>query len=195
MASVSAPASGLAVQLPAPASSLAVPPPAASTAEALYLWVGAAILEDPGPAAGVAGAASTHQFFIFSSLLLFYCSCLLAFWSYFEGISCVCTRTRVQILSCTRYSSIVFIVVPAWVCSLVCLVELDGCKHENTIIPRLHPVTRDLLHNVPGMPRRYCLIWLFYKLYDTSAPGVRNIGTREAFMHEAASIVWSIYYI
>ena len=52
MTSASAPASELAVQLPAPASSVAVPPPAASTAEAVDLSAGAAILEDPGPAAG-----------------------------------------------------------------------------------------------------------------------------------------------
>ena len=51
MASASAPASELAVQLSAPASSLAVPPPAASTAEAVDLTAGAVILEDPGPAA------------------------------------------------------------------------------------------------------------------------------------------------
>ena len=53
MASASAPAGE------APASSLAVPPPAASTAETVDLSAGAAILEDPGPAAGAAGAAST----------------------------------------------------------------------------------------------------------------------------------------
>ena len=46
MASASAPAGELAVQLPAPASSLAVPSPAASTAEAVDLSTGAAILED-----------------------------------------------------------------------------------------------------------------------------------------------------
>ena len=73
MASASIPASELAVQLPAPASSLAVQPPAASTAEAVNLSAGAAILEDQGPAAGAA-AASTRHFFIFSSLPLVYCS-------------------------------------------------------------------------------------------------------------------------
>ena len=59
IASDSAPASELAVQLPASASNQAVPPPAASTAEAVDLSAGAAILEDPGPAVG-AGAASTR---------------------------------------------------------------------------------------------------------------------------------------
>ena len=58
MASASAPAGELAVQLPALASTLAVLPPAASTAEAVDLSAGAGILEDPGPAAGAAGAAS-----------------------------------------------------------------------------------------------------------------------------------------
>ena len=71
------------MQLPAPASSLAVPPPSASTAEAADLSVGATILEDSGPAAAAAAAAavaaSTHQFFIFLSLPLVYCSCLFAF--------------------------------------------------------------------------------------------------------------------
>ena len=51
MASASAPARELAVQLSAPASSLAVPPPAASAAEAVDLSAEDAILEDPGPAA------------------------------------------------------------------------------------------------------------------------------------------------
>ena len=54
MASVFAPESELAVQVPAPASSLAVPPPAAITAEAVDLSAGAAILEDSGPIAGAA---------------------------------------------------------------------------------------------------------------------------------------------
>ena len=54
MASASTPASELAVQPPAPAGSLAVPPQAASTAEAVDLSAGAAILEGPGPAAGAA---------------------------------------------------------------------------------------------------------------------------------------------
>ena len=54
ISSASATASELAVQLPAPASSLAVPPPAASTAEAVNLSAGGAILADPGPAAGAA---------------------------------------------------------------------------------------------------------------------------------------------
>ena len=63
MTSASAPASGLAVELPAPASSLVVPPPAArTTVEAVDLLASAAILEDPGPDAG-AGAASTDRFF------------------------------------------------------------------------------------------------------------------------------------
>ena len=44
MASASAPANELAKQLPASASSLAVPPPAVSTAEAMDLSAGAAIL-------------------------------------------------------------------------------------------------------------------------------------------------------
>ena len=44
MASASAPANELAKQLPASTSSLAVPPPAASTAEAVDLSAGAAIL-------------------------------------------------------------------------------------------------------------------------------------------------------
>ena len=51
MASASPPASELAVQLPATASSLAVPPPAASSADAIDLSAGAAILQDPGPVA------------------------------------------------------------------------------------------------------------------------------------------------
>ena len=68
MASASGPAGKLAVQLPAPASSLTVPPPAASTAEAVDLSVGAAILEDLGPAAG--DAASPDHFFI-SHICLF----------------------------------------------------------------------------------------------------------------------------
>ena len=51
MASASAPASELAVQLPAPASSIAEAPPPASTAEeAVDPSAGAVILEDPGPA-------------------------------------------------------------------------------------------------------------------------------------------------
>ena len=61
---ISAPAIELAVQLPAPASSLAVPPPPASTAEAVDLSAVAAILEDPGRAAGAAGAASTRAGFL-----------------------------------------------------------------------------------------------------------------------------------
>ena len=61
MVSASAPAS---VQLPAPASSLAVPPPPASTVEAVDLSARAAILEDPGPAAGGAVAASTRAGFL-----------------------------------------------------------------------------------------------------------------------------------
>ena len=101
MFSASAPASGLAARLPAPASSLAVPPPAACTSEAVDLSVGAAILEDPGPRAASADAASTHQIFIFSSLPLVYCSCFSAFWLYFAGVSCVRTRAWGQILSCT----------------------------------------------------------------------------------------------
>ena len=56
MASASAPAGDLAVQLPAPASSQAVSPPAASTAEAVDLSAGTAIFEDPGRAAGGAAA-------------------------------------------------------------------------------------------------------------------------------------------
>ena len=64
MASASAPASGLAVQLPARASSLAVLPPAARIVEAVDLSAGAAILEDLGPAAAAA-AASTHHFIIY----------------------------------------------------------------------------------------------------------------------------------
>ena len=51
IASDSAPASELAVQLPASASNQAVPPPAASTAEAVDLSAGAAILKDSGPTA------------------------------------------------------------------------------------------------------------------------------------------------
>ena len=60
MASASALAGELAVQLPAPASNLAVPPPAASTAEVVDMSAGAAILEDPGPVvgAGAVGAAA-----------------------------------------------------------------------------------------------------------------------------------------
>ena len=64
MASASAPTSELAVQLPAPASGLAVPPSPASTADAVDLSAGAAILEDPGPAAAVAAVASTRAGFL-----------------------------------------------------------------------------------------------------------------------------------
>ena len=73
MASASAPAGELAVQRPAPASSLAVPSPAASTAEAVDLSAGAAVLEDPGPAAAAAAAASTRAGFLPDS------RCLLIF--------------------------------------------------------------------------------------------------------------------
>jgi len=48
----------------APASDLAVQPTAASTTEAVDLSAGAAILEDPGPAAGAAGAAVTSAGFL-----------------------------------------------------------------------------------------------------------------------------------
>ena len=73
MASASAPARELVVQLPAPASSLAVPPPPASTAEAVGLPAGAAILEDPRPAAGAAGAAPTRAGFLpHSRCMLFF---------------------------------------------------------------------------------------------------------------------------
>ena len=51
MASASAPTSELAVQHPSPASNLNGPPPTASTAEAVDLSEGAAIDEDPEPAA------------------------------------------------------------------------------------------------------------------------------------------------
>ena len=62
MASASALAGELAVQLPAPASSLDVPPPAASTAEAVILSAGVAIVEDPGQAsADFAGAAASTR--------------------------------------------------------------------------------------------------------------------------------------
>ena len=62
------------MQLPAPASSLAVPPPAASTAQSVDLSAGAAILEDPGPAAdGAAAFASTRAGFLLDS------RCLLIF--------------------------------------------------------------------------------------------------------------------
>ena len=73
MASASAVAGELAVQLPAPASSLDVPPPAASTAEAVILSAGVAIVEDPGQAsADFAGAAaSTRAGFLPDSRCLF----------------------------------------------------------------------------------------------------------------------------
>ena len=70
MASASAPANELAVQLPAPAISIAVPPPTARTAEAVDLSARAVILEGPGPAAG---AASTRAGFLPDS------RCLLTF--------------------------------------------------------------------------------------------------------------------
>ena len=136
MVSASASASRLTVRLPAPASSLllAVSPPAASTAEAVDLSVGAAILEDLGPAAG--DAASTDHFFI-SHICLFInssfsvcCSGLFAFWSYFAGVSCVCTRTWVQILSSTRYCPYCCTLHDECVACLSCFVELDGCEHE-----------------------------------------------------------------
>ena len=77
MAYASAPASELALQLSAPANSLAVPPPAASTAEAVDLSPGAAILEDPGPAATrtrVQRLSFTRYF-----LLLHTCECVTCF--------------------------------------------------------------------------------------------------------------------
>ena len=72
MASASAPAGELAVQRPAPASSLAVPSPAASTAEAVDLSAGAAVLEDPGPAAAAAAASTRAGFLPDSRCLLIF---------------------------------------------------------------------------------------------------------------------------
>ena len=90
MAYASAPASELALQLSAPANSLAVPPPAASTAEAVDLSPGAAILEDPGPAATrtrVQRLSFTRYF-----LLLHTCECVTCFVffciSYFFAVFC-----------------------------------------------------------------------------------------------------------
>ena len=62
IASDSAPASELAVQLPASASNQAVPPPAASTAEAVDLSAGAAIRGLLLQHAGAAAASTRADF-------------------------------------------------------------------------------------------------------------------------------------
>ena len=70
----------------APASDLAVQPTAASTTEAVDLSAGAAILEDPGPAAGAAGAAVTSAGFLPGKKADLYCChvlsspCMMSVW-------------------------------------------------------------------------------------------------------------------
>ena len=116
MASVSAPASELSVQLPALASTLAVPPLPASTAEPVDLSAAVTILEDPGsaadaaaPAAPAAAAASTRAGFLPDS------RCLLIF--IYRGL-CSGLNVNTSILEVVALHLLIVSFSPCCVCHM-----------------------------------------------------------------------------
>ena len=173
------------MQLLPPANNLAVSPPAATTTEAS----GGSISRGRDPRGSGACCwrswccfdASIFHLIIsaFSSMFLLFCF-LVIFRTYFvcaysylvPGFRCCCHAR------CIVFSGV--LLYPAYVCDVFCFVDLDGCEHEYSY------TTNGFIRPGVGYHNNVCLVakksW-----YDCST--VRNIGTREAFRQEAASIV------